>query len=156
MATHTNTAAVKPLDDPSDDTSDVTDDTSAKEQKKRHVKERAAVARYLDALVEPTKKGRPFDTEARQEELDEISKKIASFTPQTSSIDRLRTVQRRIDVSRALDQMLSESDLNEAEKDFVLMAKSYADRVGISYLAWREVGVSAKVLREAGITRSSN
>ena len=41
------------------------------------------------------------------------------------------------------------------EAAFVDVAKSYSDRQGISYSAWREVGVEASVLKRAGIARTS-
>jgi hypothetical protein len=39
-------------------------------------------------------------------------------------------------------------------KAFVKAARPYSKSKGISYGAWREVGVPADVLRDAGITRS--
>ncbi len=33
-------------------------------------------------------------------------------------------------------------------------AKSYGERKGISYEAWRQLGVPAEVLKRAGITKS--
>jgi hypothetical protein len=46
-------------------------------------------------------------------------------------------------------------DLDALEKDFVDAARSYSDRKGISYAAWRELGVSASTLRRAGVARAS-
>ena len=43
----------------------------------------------------------------------------------------------------------------EMEADFVAVAANYGNRQGISYAAWREVGVQPDVLRRAGITRSA-
>jgi hypothetical protein len=40
------------------------------------------------------------------------------------------------------------------EKDFVKVARAYGSRKGISYTAWRSVGVSAGVLQRAGIART--
>jgi len=36
----------------------------------------------------------------------------------------------------------------------VEVAKSYSSRKGISYAAWREVGVEPAVLKKAGISRA--
>ena len=47
-------------------------------------------------------------------------------------------------------------DLTALEKDFVKSAKSYSQRKGITYGAWREFGVPAEVLRKAGISRGSS
>ena len=41
----------------------------------------------------------------------------------------------------------------DLENDFVRVAKSFSERKGISYKAWREVGVPARVLKLAGIHR---
>ena len=41
------------------------------------------------------------------------------------------------------------------EAGFVKIAKSYSNRKGISYTAWRAVGVQPNVLKKAGIPRSS-
>ena len=46
-------------------------------------------------------------------------------------------------------------DLTAVEEGFVKAAKSYSERKGISYSTWREVGVSADVLKRAGISRGS-
>ena len=41
------------------------------------------------------------------------------------------------------------------ESEFVKVAKSYGDRTGVSYAAWRAVGVAPGVLKSAGITRGA-
>jgi hypothetical protein len=41
--------------------------------------------------------------------------------------------------------------LQGLEDGFVEHARSYGERKGISYAAWREIGVSAAVLKRAGI-----
>jgi hypothetical protein len=46
-------------------------------------------------------------------------------------------------------------DLSALEKDFTKVAKDYSASKGLTYDAWRKVGVSAEVLKKAGITRSS-
>ena len=46
-------------------------------------------------------------------------------------------------------------DLSGLEADFVAVAKEYSQRKGISYAAWREVGVEPAVLKKAGVTRSA-
>ena len=45
--------------------------------------------------------------------------------------------------------------LARLEAGFVRSAKAYGERKGISYAAWREQGVPAAVLRQAGITRGA-
>ena len=45
-------------------------------------------------------------------------------------------------------------DISALEDDFVRVAHSYSSRRGISYAAWREIGVDAAVLKKAGLTRA--
>jgi hypothetical protein len=44
-------------------------------------------------------------------------------------------------------------DLSALEAAFVKTAGAYSDRKGISYAAWRELGVPADVLKRANISR---
>ena len=41
------------------------------------------------------------------------------------------------------------------EEQFVIAAKGYSERKGISWTAWREVGVPASVLERAGVSRGA-
>ena len=45
------------------------------------------------------------------------------------------------------------TDISELEDAFVEVAVSYSGRKGITYSAWREVGVPAATLKRAGISR---
>ena len=55
-------------------------------------------------------------------------------------------------IVRAVDEKVDPASL---EAGFVKIAKSYSNRKGISYTAWRAVGVQPNVLKKAGIPRSS-
>ena len=44
-------------------------------------------------------------------------------------------------------------NIDDLRASFVKVAKNYSARKGISYAAWREVGVDAETLREAGVSR---
>lgn len=44
-------------------------------------------------------------------------------------------------------------DISKLEAAFVAVAKSYSERKGITYAAWREAGLAAATLRMAGISR---
>jgi hypothetical protein len=69
-------------------------------------------------------------------------------------VKRLSLIQERIDLLKEQESLQAKVDLTGLEDDFVSTAKSYGQRKGISYAAWRELGVSAPVLKRAGITRS--
>ena len=68
---------------------------------------------------------------------------------------RLELAQERMDLSTELSNMQAPVDLTALEDDFVAAAKAYGERKGISYAAWREVGVPAAVLKRAGISRAA-
>ncbi len=47
------------------------------------------------------------------------------------------------------------TDLAELENGFEKVAKGYAERKGITYSAFRQIGVPAAVLKKAGISRTA-
>jgi hypothetical protein len=59
-----------------------------------------------------------------------------------------------MDLEQELEAMGTKVDMGALEDDFVKVARSYSDRRGISYAAWREIGVDASVLKKAGLTRA--
>jgi hypothetical protein len=108
-----------------------------------------AVRDYLEHLEwsKPTR-GRKRDTSP--ERIAELDAQIAEAH---SPLQRLQLIQLRKDIEAAAE---TEDDPAEGErfrKAFVRAARPYSKSKGISYGAWREVGVPADVLREAGITR---
>ena len=111
-----------------------------------------AVRDYLDALrANKPKRG-------RKRTPDSIKKRLAAIDGQLQEADplsELRYVQERRDLESELSSMGAAVDLSAIENAFVNVAKSYSERQGISYAAWREVGVPASVLKRAGISRSA-
>lgn len=69
---------------------------------------------------------------------------------------RLHLTQERIDLHAELVRITNgqDPDLSSAEKDFVRVAKQYGEVAGITYAAWRQVGVDTVVLDQAGIMRT--
>jgi hypothetical protein len=111
-----------------------------------------AVRRYLEALeAHKPRRGRKRSPESLKKRLDEVESEIAVADP----LQRLRLVQERLDLQAALEASESKVDLDQLEKEFVDAAAPYSDRKGISYSAWREIGVPAAVLERAGISRSA-
>ncbi len=111
----------------------------------------AAVRAYLDALEQHRpKRGRKRTTESIGKRLLVIETELEGAT----SVDRLQLIQERMDLGEELERMSAKIDLSKLEAEFVAQAKSYGSRKGISYAAWRELGVSADVLRKAGVSRS--
>jgi hypothetical protein len=111
-----------------------------------------AVRRYLEALeAHKPRRGRKRSPESLKKRLADVETEIATADP----LKRLHLVQERLDLQNALEASESKVDLAQLEKDFVSSAAPYSDRKGISYSAWRELGVPAQVLDRAGITRSA-
>jgi hypothetical protein len=107
------------------------------------------VRRYLSSLDAH----RPGRTTARTAEsvhfrMHQIDTELLSADP----VRRLHLTQERIDLHAEQLRLLSTgADLDELEKAFVRVARGYGDRHEITYAAWRQVGVDAKVLEAAGI-----
>jgi len=112
-------------------------------------RESRAIRNYLEALGS-RKPGRPITPESLKKRIDGLEKKIESETNQLKKVE-LR--QSRLDAEEALAKMENASDLEELEKEFAKVAKSYSKRKGITYSAWREQGVPAAVLKKAGVSR---
>lgn len=113
--------------------------------------EGAVVRRYLTALESNRpKRGRKRTAESVTRQLAAVEEQLESADP----IQRLSLIQRRMDLTAELERMDHKVDLTELETDFIEVAAGYGQRKGITYAAWREIGVSAAVLRSAGIGRS--
>src|SRR5918994_999375 len=109
-----------------------------------------AVRAYLEALDQNRpRRGRPRTPASIEKRLKAVEAELADAAP----LHRLQLVQERMDLERELDRIDAADDLTGLERDFVKVAKGYAERKGISYAAWRELGVAPEVLRKAGIGR---
>lgn len=110
------------------------------------------VRNYLEALdTHRPKRGRKRTPDSIKNRLATITREL----PEVDPLKRLQLTQERIDLEEELDRLEVDNDLDALEQAFTEVAKSYAERKGISYSAFRELGVSAKTLRAAGISRSS-
>ena len=109
-----------------------------------------AVKAYLEALDQTRpKRGRKRTPESIKKRLAIIESSLDDASP----IQRLQLVQERMDLGKELATMGTKVDLSELEAAFVKTAGGYSERKGISYAAWRELGVSAEVLKQAGVAR---
>jgi len=109
-----------------------------------------AVRQYLEALeAHKPKRGRKRTPDSIKKRLDAIEGQIESADP----LKRLQLVQERMDLTSELANMEDKPDLSALEKGFADAAKAYGSRKGITYAAWRELGVDASTLKAAGITR---
>lgn len=114
-------------------------------------RESTAVRRYLEWLEDNRPK------RGRRRTPESIAKRLAAIDDEyesTSALKALQLAQERIDLTSELEALENQDDGSEARAEFVKYARAYAQRKGVSYAAFREVGVPAEVLREAGISRS--
>ena len=111
-----------------------------------------AVRRYLEALdAHKPKRGRKRTPESMKKRLDRIDAELVSADP----LKRLQLIQERLDLKEELDAAGRTVDLSGLEQGFVDAAAAYSKRKGISYAAWRELGVEPAVLKRAGIGRGT-
>ena len=103
---------------------------------------------YLDVLeANRPKRGRKRTIESITKRLGAIKKVLV----EADTVTRLRLTQERMDLERELKIKKANADIGKLESQFVKVARAYATRNGITYTAWREVGVPTQVLKRAGI-----
>jgi hypothetical protein len=109
-----------------------------------------AVRRYLEALeAHKPKRGRKRTPESIQKRLAAIDERLGD----ADALTRLHLTQERMDLENELASSDNGVDLEALEDEFVAAAAPYGARKGITYAAWRQLGVDASVLRRAGIRR---
>jgi hypothetical protein len=113
-----------------------------------------AVRAYLDALeANRPKRGRKRTPES-------IARRVAAIDTQyetAGSLTALQLLQERKNLEAELVTLSSKAgpDLDKLRKGFVKHARAYGAAKGIEHATWREIGIPADVLRDAGITRGS-
>lgn len=110
------------------------------------------VRSYLEALEDSKRgPGRPVNPETVQRKLKKLN---ADIEAEPNPAKRLELVQARIDAEQQLASLEEAADLESLEEEFKQVVADYSERKGISYTAWRELGVPAAALREAGVPRT--
>lgn len=105
---------------------------------------------YLEGLrATKPKRGRKRTADTVRKRLEAVETELASASP----MDELLLVQERRDLEGELAAKSNAIDMDALEAQFVTVAKSYSDNKSISYASWRDVGVPARTLKDAGITR---
>ena len=109
------------------------------------------VRRYLEALESHRPK------RGRRRTPESVAKRIAAIDAQLPSADpltRLHLLQERMDLEGELASTDGGGiDLDELEAAFTEVAAAYGERKGLTYEAWRSIGVEPRVLKAAGIGR---
>lgn len=91
--------------------------------------------------------------ESLESRLQDVRERIAEEDDKAS---RVELHQRKIDLEKQLEELEEGPDLEELERRFVDVVEEYSARKSVSYMAWREEGVPAAVLKDAGLKRSYN
>ena len=115
-------------------------------------RESRAIKAYLEAL-RSRRPGRPVTAESVRKRIEAINERLETEEDPLKQVEP-KVVQSALDAEAILKEVESKEDLEELEKAFIEAAKSYSERKGISYTAWRQVGVPARVLKAAGIPRT--
>lgn len=112
----------------------------------------AVVRRYLHSLAEQAAQPRRPSRSTIEQRLEEIETALAD---EREPVRRLQLIQQRLDQQHQLAAMDGNptDDHESIEAEFKAVAATYASRKGISYFAFREAGVPARVLTEAGVSR---
>ena len=110
------------------------------------------VRHYLEALESHRpKRGRKRTPESITKRLAAIDEQLGTADP----LNRLHLVQERLDLERELASSGGDgADLDELEAAFTEIAAAYGERKGLTYEAWRSIGVAPSVLKAAGIGRA--
>jgi hypothetical protein len=110
------------------------------------------VRNYLEALVaNKPKRGRKRTADSVRKRMEAVERSLAS----SDRVTALKLAQERLDLMAELESMEDGTGVADLEEAFVSVAANFGERQGISYFAWRQVGVQPDVLRRAGITRSA-
>ncbi|MFQ5522824.1 MAG: hypothetical protein ACE5F5_04510 [Acidimicrobiia bacterium] len=112
--------------------------------------ESRAIKAYLKALKQ-RKPGRRVTRESLEAKLARLDEKIAAST---DPLEEVGLRQEKLDVEARLASLQDGGNLEELEAGFIEHAKSYSERKGITYTAWRQAGVPAAVLKKAGIPQT--
>jgi hypothetical protein len=110
-----------------------------------------AVRDYLAALEIGRKPGRRQDRSSVEARIPDVQAQIDAEPDPAKRVD---LIQKRLDLEEQLIAFADEPDIEALEQDFIDAAAEYSERKGITYTAWREAGVPAPVLKQAGIRRT--
>jgi hypothetical protein len=109
------------------------------------------VRRYLEALESSKpRRGRKRTPDSIRKRLNTIDASLPTADP----LSRLHMVEEKQRLEAELSHTGETVDLAALERSFIKVARVYGERKGISYSAWRTVGVSANVLQQARIPRT--
>jgi hypothetical protein len=112
--------------------------------------EARTVKNFLIALESSSarQRGRRRSDATIHQRLEEVETELAT----ARALRRLHLLQEKADLEAELGSADETSaEFEELRAKFIQVARAYGERKGISYKTWRQAGVDAQTLREAGI-----
>jgi len=88
-----------------------------------------------------------------------VQKRLATINEKLADADaltRLHLVQERMNLENELATSDDTVDMQALEDEFVVAAGPYGARKGVTYAAWRQLGVDPTVLRKAAVKRRAD
>ncbi len=111
------------------------------------------VRTYLEGLeATRPKRGRKRTKDTVAKRIDAIEAEVV----RAKALRKLELIQERIDLIDELENFDRTVDIDALESAFIEVGKAYAERRGISYAAFRELGIEAGILKKAGISRAEH
>jgi hypothetical protein len=112
----------------------------------------AIVDRYLLALHVPKQRGRKVSAETLRQRLAAAQERARNAT----GIAKLHAVQEVRDLKTKIAAVgnATTTDIKKLEADFVRVGRTFGEKRGVGYGAWRDAGVPAPVLKKAGVART--
>ncbi len=123
-----------------------------KEAMQRGRRTGAAVDAYLKAISRPKARGRKVSVEDMEQRRAAAIEEAAT----EDGVAKLKLLQRAADLEKRIDAAKENEtvDIAPLETAFIEVASEYSETQGIGYSTWRDVGVSAVVLKAAGIKQT--
>ncbi|HEV2070148.1 MAG TPA: hypothetical protein VGR26_10170 [Acidimicrobiales bacterium] len=109
--------------------------------------------RYLSAVeIARPGKGTKRTSDAIGNRITKVDEMLVSADP----LRRVHLTQERIELHAEYVRVTNGNapDQSQLQRDFIRVARSYGDRNGITYAAWRQCGVDAEVLERAGVHKA--
>lgn len=103
-------------------------------------------SRHLNDYLKSIDAGKNQVSKSVQSRIDSVNERIVAAQQSGQFLRAVKLTQTRTE----LEQLAVGSNLQDL---FIQEAKAYSEEHGITYKAWREFNVPAKVLKEAGITK---
>ena len=108
----------------------------------------SVVDRYLIALESTKpKRGRKRTKDAVAKQLTRVEAELAT----AKGLRKVQLLQDRINLTDELNAKDAATDMTALEAEFVKVAKGYSEAKGVTAAAWKAFGVSADVLKKAGL-----